>query len=95
MAACPYNSGVVGVRCYSVTVTYPNYPEPAGPLLRSGQLMNVAVPSQLSSSATIRSIDAMSKLMKTLAVILMLLAAGLARWPGGWGGSRPDRRPTR
>jgi Flp pilus assembly protein TadG len=54
LAACPYNPGVAGGRCYRVTVTYPNYAQnPLVPLLL-GSLMNVAVPSQLSSSATIQ-----------------------------------------
>jgi Flp pilus assembly protein TadG len=54
LAACPYNSGLVDGRCYRVTVTYPNYAQnPLVPLLL-GSLMNVAVPSQLSSSATIQ-----------------------------------------
>ena len=54
LANCPYNTGSIQSRCYSVTVTYPNYRQnPLVPLLL-GPLMSVVVPDRLASSAIIQ-----------------------------------------
>ena len=50
LTPCTYNNSV---RCYHVTVTYPYQQYPLIPLLL-GPLMNVAIPTQLSSTAVIQ-----------------------------------------
>ncbi|WP_076594138.1 TadE family protein [Herminiimonas arsenitoxidans] len=54
LAPCGYNSPAnSSIRCYSVTVTYPYKQYPLVPLLL-GPLMNVVIPTQLSSTAIIQ-----------------------------------------